>query len=124
MLCLELKTSKNSSFTFERQDFIDKNKKQSFMIKKHQIDGLLKASKHRGIIAGFIINFSNKAHTYFIHIDDFMNMINSLDKKSFNEKDLLENNLYLIGQTIKRVKYDFHIERFIKDIQKKYNYTI
>ena len=47
---LELKTTKEKSLTFWREDFEDKTKKQTFQIRKCQIQGLEKWSKHFGVL--------------------------------------------------------------------------
>jgi|GEM_PF-1515981 len=87
---LELKTTQGGSLTFWRGDFEDKTKKQSFMIKKNQIQGLATMSDY-DIVAGLIINFrSEDNNTYFIPIKNFIKVTGELDKKSINEKDILE----------------------------------
>ena len=53
LFALELKHTKLSSITIQRTKDDDDKK----MIKKHQIDGLLKASEHTGVCAGFIFSF-------------------------------------------------------------------
>ena len=72
LFALELKSTKSTSFSFWRADFEDKSKSQTFLIHKHQIEGLLNASKYEGVIAGLILNFRNVNHTYFWRIDDFL----------------------------------------------------
>lgn len=90
------------------------------MIKKNQIEGLVESSKCKGIISGFIINFRKTNHTYFLHINNFLQMIRVLDRKSFNEKDVVANEGYLFEQKLKRVNYTYNIEKFIQDMQNKY----
>ena len=64
------------------------------MIHKHQINGLQEMSKINGVVSGFLFNFrdekNNIERTYFQNIWDFFEMIEVLEKKSFNEKDLLK----------------------------------
>jgi recombination protein U len=115
MYCLELKTTKNGAFTYWRSDFEDKEKKQTFMIKKNQILGLQKASKHK-IICGFLLNLRGKVNrTYFIMIDDFIDYTSTLDKKSFNEEDILQMNPMLIEQTLKKVNYKYNVGKFLQE---------
>ena len=115
MYLLELKSTKNSSFTYWRKDFENKEKKQAFMIKKNQILGLEKASKHR-IVCGFIFNLRGKVnHTYFIYIDDFIDYTSTLEKKSINEEDILKMNPVLIEQTLKKVNYKYNVGKFLQE---------
>lgn len=79
---LELKTVGTKSISFER----DKN--DHGVIHIHQIDNLERFSQFKNVIAGFILDFRLSEKTYFVHINDFMQMINKIDKKSFNESDL------------------------------------
>ena len=48
-------------------------------------------------------------------------MTKDLIKKSFNEQDVINNNGYIIEQTLKRVKYTYNIQKFISDMQHKYD---
>lgn len=100
---LELKSTKSSSIPLS-------------MIRQNQLDGLSEASKHT-LVAGIIINFRNENNdTFFIHIEDFINMINSVNKKSFNIKDLENANAIRINSNKKRTRYRYDIERFVKEI--------
>lgn len=118
LFALELKSTKQTSFSFWREDFEDKEKKQTFLIHKHQIKGLDKASQFDGVISGFILNFRYTNHTYFWDISDYLYCTNSLDKKSFNEADVIKNNGFIIEQTIKKVKYNYDIKSFVEQQQK------
>lgn len=114
---LELKTTKGGSFTFWRKDFEEPDKKQTFMIKKNQILGLQGVGKHK-IICGFVLNFRETTnHTYFISINDFIEMTNGCQKKSFNESDLLNYSHTLIGQKLLRTNYRYDIDRFLKEVK-------
>lgn len=85
------------------------------MIRQSQIDGLLDASKHN-LVAGLIVNYRNENNdTFFITIEKFVNMINSLGKKSFNIKDLLNNNAIKISSTKKRTRYTYDIKKLIEE---------
>lgn len=117
LIPLELKSIENGSLTFWREDFEGK----SFNIKKHQIEGLKKASLVKGVIAGFAINFRKTNNTYFLHIDDFINMTTSLTKKSINENDVANNGGFIIESEIKKVNYKYNIRKFVHDVQQKYN---
>lgn len=111
---LELKTTQNS-LTYWREDFEDKNKKQTFNIRKCQVLGLEKWSKHLGIF-GFIINFRNKENrTFFITIDEFMDYTSTLSKKSINMDDVLKMNHIEIESSLIRTNYKYNIEKFLSD---------
>lgn len=84
------------------------------MIRQNQIDGLLEASKHN-LVAGLILNYRNENNdTFFISIDEFVDMINSINKKSFNVKDLEKYGAIRIESTKKRTRYKYDIESLIK----------
>ena len=86
------------------------------MIRQNQIDGLLESSKHN-LVAGLIINFRNEYNdTFFITIDEFVDMTSSLNKKSFNAKDLESIGAIRIESTKKRTRYTYNIENLIKEI--------
>lgn len=112
---LELKTTKNSSISFE--DINIKEKQQNKMIHKHQIESLLKFSKYNHVISGFIFNFRNEKNntqvTYFQNINNFINMINSINKKSFNQKDLSRFSSIIITGEKKRIRYKWDLDMCI-----------
>ncbi len=99
----ELKSTKNTSISLN-------------MIRQTQIDGLLEASKHN-LVAGFIFNYRNNQNdTFFMLIDDFVDMMNEINKKSFNVKDLKNHNAVRIESTKKRTRYTYNIQRLIGEI--------
>ncbi len=86
------------------------------MIRQTQIDGLLEASKHN-LVAGFIFNYRNNQNdTFFMTINDFVDMMNEINKKSFNVKDLENYNAVRIECTKKRTRYAYNIQRLIEKI--------
>ncbi len=112
---LELKSTKHKSLTFWKEDFEDKDKKRTFQIRKCQIQGLQKWSKHAGVF-GFVINFrSCENKTYFISIDEFLDYTSSLSKKSINIDDVLNMNPIEIENNIIRTNYHYNIEKFLKE---------
>lgn len=118
---LELKTSKSGSFSFED---IDCNEKQpSKMIHKHQILSLEKLGKYKGVVSGFIFNFrlenETVEHTYFQQIDNFLVMYRELNKKSFNEKDLLKYNPIVIEGRKKIKNWAWNMEKFLNESKLK-----
>ncbi|MDL2301474.1 hypothetical protein LJC58_03870 [Lachnospiraceae bacterium OttesenSCG-928-D06] len=119
---IELKTTKNGIFTFE--DINIDEKQPSKMIHKHQIVALEDFSKFNNLISGFIFNFryekQNTEITYFQSISDFLIMANTINKKSFNEKDLLRYNPININGYKKRVNYTWDIDTFLLYQKEKY----
>ncbi len=112
---LELKSTKHKSLTFWKEDFEDKDKKKTFQIRKCQIQGLQKWSKHIGVF-GFVINFrSCENKTYFISIDEFLDYTSSLSKKSISIDDVLNMNPIEIENNIIRTNYHYNIEKFLKE---------
>ena len=86
------------------------------MIRSNQIEGLQEASKHN-LVAGLIINFRNEYNdTFFITIDEFVDMTSSLNKKSFNIKDLESIGATRVESTKKRTRYTYNIENLVKEI--------
>ena len=89
------------------------------MIRQNQIDGLLEASKHN-LVAGLILNYRNeKNDTFFITIDDFVDMIGSISKKSFNVKDLEKYGAIRVESTKKRTRYTYNMEKLIRILAKR-----
>ena len=109
---LELKSVGTTSISFER------NKEDKGVIHKHQIDNLLKFSTYKNIVSGFVLDFRLSDKTYFCMIEEFINMVNNLDKKSFNEKDMFEwCNPIVIEKKKLKVNYRYDICKFLKDTQ-------
>lgn len=107
---LELKTVGTKSISFERE------KTDNGVIHKHQIENLIKFSTYTNVISGFILDFRLSDCTYFCSIDDFISMINNLDKKSFNESDLLKfGNPIKIEKKKLKVNYRYDVEKFLLD---------
>ena len=111
---LEMKSTKHSSLTFWREDFEDKDKKQTFQIRKCQIQGLEKWSKYTGVF-GFIINFrEDDNRTYFVDIGMFLDYTSSISKKSINKNDILKMNPIEIENNLMRTNYRYDVEKFLK----------
>ena len=115
---LELKSTKNS-LTFWRKDFEDKDVKQSFNIRKCQIQGLKKWSEYSGVY-GFVINFRESGNrTFFIAINDFLEYTNCMNKKSININDVLKMKHIEIKNEVKRTKYKYDVEGFVDELLKE-----
>lgn len=115
MYALELKSTKKTSITYWDERFEDKSKKQIFTVRKNQVQGLDKISTFN-IVSGFLYNFRFTNHTYFQDISDFKNMVNTLDKKSFNEADVVKNKGILVEQKLMRKNYKYDIEGLLNKI--------
>lgn len=116
LYCFELKTTL-SILTYWKEEYENKDKKISFNVKSNQILGLRSASKFNNVVCGFVLNFrGNINQTYFLNINDFDNMIVSLNKKSFNVGDVKNNNGVLITQTLKRTRYKYDVEKLLTEI--------
>ncbi len=86
------------------------------MIRDNQIKGLKEAGKHK-LVSGFLINFRNeKNDTYFIPINNFSDMINSIKKKSFNINDLENFGATKIESNKKRTRYTYDIQKMINEL--------
>lgn len=87
------------------------------MIRDNQINGLLDASKHN-LVAGFIINFRNKDNdTLFISIENFHKMMGSVNKKSFNLKDLYDYAAIKIRNVRKRTRYTYDVQELVNTLK-------
>ncbi len=106
---LELKTFKGSC-SFER----DKNSKG--IIHYHQIESLKKFSTYVNVISGFVLDFRNSGLTYFLSINDFYILKNSITKKSFNENDINNYcNPILISKNKLKINFRYDIQKFMED---------
>ena len=86
------------------------------MVRQSQIDGLSDASKHN-LVAGFLVNFRNENNdTFFITIEEYIDMVNFINKKSFNIKDLKTIGAVYVDSTKKRVRYTYDIKKLLKEI--------
>lgn len=107
---LELKSVGTKSISFERE------KTDKGVIHKHQIDNLLKFSTYENVVSGFLFDFRLSNCTYFCRIDEFLYMIDHLDKKSFNENDLFELcNPIVIEKKKLKVNYRYNVDKFLED---------
>lgn len=96
----ELKSTKSTSISLN-------------MVRDNQIKSLQEASKHN-LVAGFICNFRNENNdTFFIEVNKFANMMNDINKKSFNIKDLEHHGAIKIDSYKKRTRYTYDIETLI-----------
>lgn len=111
---IECKSTKYKNMSVQL-DKDDENK----MVKLHQIESLKKISKYDGTISGLILNFrdedNDNQRTYFIEINSFINMMKLIDKKSFNEIDLLTvGKAKKINGFKKRTRWHWNLEEFFE----------
>lgn len=86
------------------------------MLRENQIKGLQEASKH-ALVAGLIINFRNERNdTFFLLIDEYLKMMESINKKSFNIKDLEKIGAIRVESAKKRTRYTYNVEKLIKEV--------
>jgi len=117
----ELKSTQGTSFSFWREDFDVKGKKQSFMIKKNQILGLQKWSKFPFVACGFIFNFRDEGnYTFFVSIENFLCYTKELEKKSVNLSDVIAMNGIEIESRLLKTNYRYDMEKFLKEAKDKY----
>ena len=116
LYCLELKTTKSKSFSYQ----MDKNDKSSRLIKWHQIESLTKFSEFNHIKSGLFLNFrdekNNVQRTYFMDIKDFNKVKESNGKHSINEFEIILNGGVKISGAKKRVRYRWDIDSFLKSM--------
>lgn len=112
LYALELKSVGTSSIFFER------TKEEKGVIHYHQIKGLREFVGYKNVVAGFLFNFRKKDTeiTYYQHISDFDKMIDSIDKKSFNEKDLAKFNPYIVNNRKLKVNYRYDVADLLNRI--------
>lgn len=86
------------------------------MIRDNQIKGLQEASKHN-LVAGILINFRDEHNnTFFLSIEKYIEMINEIDKKSFNIKDLETIQATRIQSEKKRTRYKYNIRKMMEEL--------
>lgn len=113
LFCLELKSTSNKYMSFED---IYSDEEQSGMIHAHQTKGLLKCATYSNVIAGFLLNFRLPENelTYFIEINQFQKMCESINKKSFNIMDLVLHGAKKISGTKKRTRWYWDLNEFFE----------
>lgn len=117
--CWELKSTKNRSINF---DDINNDKEENKMVHRHQILGLKKYSEYNNVKAGFFFNFRHNEDdkdnyfetTYYQSIEDFLSMIDKINKKSFDEINLIQNNAIKIQGSKKISRWYWDIDSFLR----------
>lgn len=113
LFCLELKSTSNKYMGFED---IYSNEERNAMIHKHQTLGLLKCSTYENVVSGFLFNFrlSDNELTYFMEVNQFQKMCDSINKKSFNLMDLALYGAKKISGYKKRTRWYWHLEELFE----------
>lgn len=113
LVCCELKATHLSSISFER----DKNEPNQKMLKYHQIQGLEKASQHKGVFGVLIFDFQTSGVTYALKIEKFLKFFNSTEKKSISEKDIIALFPIIIDKKLLKKNYEYDIKEMIAELQ-------
>lgn len=107
-LTLEFKTFQGSC-SFER------TKEEKGIIHHYQIKSLKDFAQYERVISGLVLDFRSTGNTYFLNINQWDEFISHIEKKSFNEKDLLAYaDPILIEKRKLKVNYRYDIESFLK----------
>lgn len=111
---IECKSTKGKSMSVQSD-----KKEKGKIVKLHQIESLEKISKYDGTMSGLMLNFRDEnddnQRMYFIEINNFVNMMRLINKKSFNEIDLL-----IIGKAKKisgfkkRTRWHWNLDEFFE----------
>lgn len=115
---LELKTTKYKSMSYEN---IYEENPDNAMIHKHQQEKLLEFSKYDGVKSGLMLNFRTEEtgiqRTYYISIENFLDMCKKLNKKSVNEIDLLTiGKAIKVNGSKKRIRYSWDINELLDSL--------
>ena len=115
---LELKPTKYRCMSYEDINEVNPN---SAMIHKHQLEKLLEFSPYFGVKSGLLLNFrteeTNLQRTYYISIQNFLDMCQKINKKSVNEIDLLNvGNAIKVNGLKKRSRYVWDISSLLDSL--------
>lgn len=90
------------------------------MIREHQIESMTNASVYDNVFPCFLFDFRDEDNgverCYAQHICDFNDMVAKLNKKSFNEIDLLDNKAIRLSGKKKIKYYRWNIDELCKHI--------
>lgn len=115
---LELKTTKYRSMSYED---INEENPNNAMIHKHQLKKLYEFSNYDGVRSGLLLNFRTDEtkiqRTYYISIQNFLDMCKKINKKSVNEIDLLNvGKAIKVNGTKKRSRYIWNINELLNSL--------
>ena len=93
------------------------------MIRDNQIESLTKFADYDGVFPCFIFNFRDEENhndrCYCQHINDFNKMISDINKKSFNELNLLSYGAIKIDGIKARVRWTWIIDGLMDKISER-----
>lgn len=98
LLCMECKSTKKDYLTFSRKK---EDKKE---IRLNQIEGLIKARKHKGVFAGFVVEFRERKEVLYLDIVDFALFYKTSTKNSINYSDMIKIGAIKVDTTILKVR--------------------
>lgn len=105
--------------SFEGSCSFERTKEDKGIIHYYQIESLKKFSQYKNVCSGLILDFRKADHTYFLNINEWDDLIQHIDKKSFNEGDMCDYcHPIIINKTKLKVNYKYDIEKFLSDTQK------
>lgn len=114
--------TRNLFLTFELKTFqgscsFERNKEEKGIIHYYQVEKLKEFANYKRVISGFVLDFRSTDHTYFLNINDWDNLISHIEKKSFNEQDLLEYaSPILIEKEKLKVNYRYNVELLLSKL--------
>lgn len=114
LFALELKTVAGKSIAFEREE-----EHKTDGIHYHQILGLNDWNAYNGITCGFLIEFREMELTIFVDIEAFNRIMECVNKKSFNLKDLDDYDIpyLIIPQRKLKANYRYDIDKLLSDAE-------
>jgi penicillin-binding protein-related factor A (putative recombinase) len=122
LFTVEMKSTKSKSVSFSES-----------IIKQHQIDNLLEATKYDGVIAGFLFNFREPENkSYFVHISEFVkykhiaeNQLEHTYQSKINKSSIPIGICQEIGielRNVKKVKkYRYYLKMLFDELIEKYS---
>lgn len=106
--------------TFQGACSFERIKEDKGIIHYYQIESLNKFDKYENVLSGFLLDFRKSDCTYFLSVKDLITLIESIDKKSFNEQDMLKLcSPILVEKKKLRTNYRYNIEKLLDDINKE-----
>mgnify|MGYP004512528745 CR=1 FL=1 len=111
----------NTFWTLELKSFqgscsFERTKEDKGIVHYYQVESLKKFAAYKNVCAGFILDFRSTDHTYFLNINQWDQLVDSVSKKSFNESDLLKYvKPTLINKKKLKVSYRYDVAQFLKD---------
>lgn len=106
--------------TFQGSCSIERTKKDKGIIHIYQVESLDKINAYYRAIAGFLLDFRKSDNTYFLSIDDYKKLEQNIQKKSFNEQDMLKYcSPILLKKRKLKVNYRYDMENLLIELEKQ-----